>query len=157
MENPIQKDSAGVIIFPPFLYIISLSLGLLLSYLVPFRLLYKPWTFIVGGTLLFCSLLLFFSAVSLFKKSKTTIHPTGSTTCIVYKGVYKHTRNPMYISLTLFYLGISIMLNAWISFFLLIPLLVIVQKGIVVKEEKYLTSKFGEEYLAYKKKVRRWL
>ena len=88
---------------------------------------------------------------------KTTIHPKGATTAIVSTGLYRYTRNPMYLSLTLIYMGVSVAINAWWGLLLLIPLLVVVQKGIIEQEEAYLSRKFGEEYLRYKAQVRRWL
>ncbi|SOD97734.1 hypothetical protein [Spirosoma fluviale] len=53
--------------------------------------------------------------------------------------------------------GVSVAMNAWWGLLLLIPLLVVVQKGIVEREEQYLIRKFGQDYLSYKAQVRRWL
>jgi protein-S-isoprenylcysteine O-methyltransferase Ste14 len=63
----------------------------------------------------------------------------------------------MYLGLTTIFIGISTITNAWFSFILLFPLLMICQKGIIEREEKYLTRKFGNEYLDYQSKVRRWI
>ncbi len=63
----------------------------------------------------------------------------------------------MYVAFTVFLLGICIATNSWFVFISIIPLLVIVQKGIIEREEKYLTKKFGEVYTNYKNKVRRWI
>jgi len=70
---------------------------------------------------------------------------------------FTNTPEIRYLSLTLIFTGISIITNAWFSFVLLFPLLLICQKGIIEREEKYLTRKFGNEYLNYKEKVRRWI
>ena len=90
-------------------------------------------------------------------RNKTTIHQGGTTTTIVSDGIYAHTRNPMYLALTLLYTGVCVMANAYWGLLLLIPLLILVQKGIIEREEHYLARKFGGEYLRYKVRVRRWL
>lgn len=89
-------------------------------------------------------------------RNKTTIHPAGTTTTIVRNGLYAYTRNPMYIALSLLYIGVCVMTNAYWGLLLLGPLLIAVQKGIIEREEHYLTQKFGDEYLRYKGQVRRW-
>ncbi|MEM7007978.1 MAG: isoprenylcysteine carboxylmethyltransferase family protein, partial [Thermodesulfobacteriota bacterium] len=76
---------------------------------------------------------------------------------IVKTSVYSYTRNPMYLSLVILLIGVSIFLNTlWIAF--MVPLFVIVmQKGVIEREEAYLEQKFGNEYTEYKKRVRRWI
>jgi protein-S-isoprenylcysteine O-methyltransferase Ste14 len=95
-------------------------------------------------------------AAKLFRKNKNPVNPSGSTQLIICSGIYKYTRNPMYLGLTIIFIGISTITNAWFSFILLLPLLMVCQKGIIEREEKYLTRKFGNEYLDYHSKVRRW-
>jgi protein-S-isoprenylcysteine O-methyltransferase Ste14 len=72
-------------------------------------------------------------------------------------GVFRFSRNPLYLSLTLLYIGISLLFNALWALLLLLPLLVIVQIGVIQREEVYLERKFSDEYLRYKAQVRRWL
>jgi protein-S-isoprenylcysteine O-methyltransferase Ste14 len=156
MENEFFADKAGVIIFPPLLYFLTLLVGLLLSYFFPYHLLENGIAVFIGLSITLFSFLILRKAVRQLNKHKTTINPSGKTTSIVSEGIYKYTRNPMYISFTLFHIGISIAFNSWLSFLLLVPLLPLVQKGIIGKEEKYLTQKFGEEYLMYKSMVPRW-
>lgn len=152
-----NSDQANVVAFPPMLFGTTLLIGVLLSYIFPTPLL-SPMTALAIGLVLFgigvITLLLAFQGMI---QHKTTIHPKGATTAIVSNGLYRYTRNPMYLSLTLIYIGVSVATNAWWGLLLLIPLLVVVQKGIVEREEHYLTQKFGEEYLSYKAQVRRWL
>jgi protein-S-isoprenylcysteine O-methyltransferase Ste14 len=63
----------------------------------------------------------------------------------------------MYLSLCLLQLGLGFILNGWIPLLFTIPLTLILNFGVIVREEKYLESKFGEQYSALKKTVRRWL
>lgn len=157
MATESLPDRADVIAFPPLLFGGTLLLALLLRFLFPTPFVPTPAALTTGIVIALvgvCILLLGFREMI---RHKTTINPSGVTTTIVSRGVYRYTRNPMYIALTLFYMGIGIAANAWWGFLLLIPLLIVVQRGIIEREERYLTRKFGDEYLHYKQKVRRWL
>lgn len=150
-------DKAGVILFPPLLYGFTLTAGLVVSRFFPYQLLPPAVALPLGTALILVGFLVVRSAALSLNRHKTTIHPAGVTTAIVSEGIYRRTRNPMYVSFALIYTGIALMVNAWIGLVLLVPLLVVVQKGIIEREERYLTRKFGTEYLTYKTRVRRWL
>lgn len=151
------QDNAGVIAFPPLMFASTLALGLLVRYFLPTPFFPREIVLPTGAILLIIGVLTLRRAMGTMRQNNTTINPSGTTTTIVTAGIYQYTRNPMYLSLTLIYLGISIMFNAWWGLLLLISLLIVVQKGVIEREEKYLTGKFGEEYLSYKTKVRRWV
>lgn len=83
--------------------------------------------------------------------------PSVPTRKIVEDGPFARTRNPIYLSLALFDLGVALLLNnLWIVLALAV-LMVYVDIGIVRREERYLEQQFGDEYLEYKRSVRRWL
>lgn len=153
-ESP---DQAGVIAFPPLLFGSTLLVGLLLRFLFPTPVLPTTTALLAGAGLLAIGIPVLLLAFRQMIQNKTTINPSGSTTTIVGNGLYAYTRNPMYLALTLIYVGVCIMANAYWGLLLLIPLLIVVQKGIIEREEAYLTRKFGDEYLHYKARVRRWL
>lgn len=161
MENNLTvnnlKDNAGVIMFPPLLYFIFMAAGIVISLLFPHHLFSKSVSLFTGILLIATAILIVVLAVRKLVSNKTTVHPAGKTKVIVSDGVYSFTRNPMYLSFTLVYIAVGFLFNAWFCFALLIPLLIIVQKGIIEREEKYLTRKFGDEYLKYKSNVRRWI
>jgi protein-S-isoprenylcysteine O-methyltransferase Ste14 len=75
----------------------------------------------------------------------------------VTTGLYGWSRNPIYIALSVFYVGLSIALTTGWALLLLPLLIFVLQKGVIEREEAYLTEEFGEEYIAYKKRVPRWL
>ena len=152
-----NTDHAGVIAFPPLLFGSTLFLGLLISYVFPAPVLSTITALIIGLVLLSVGVLTLLLAFRGMIRHKTTIHPNGATTAIVSNGLYRYSRNPMYLSLTLIYIAVSVAFNAWWGLLLLIPLLLVVQKGIIEREEIYLTRKFGTGYLSYKARVRRWL
>ncbi|AUD03463.1 isoprenylcysteine carboxylmethyltransferase family protein [Spirosoma pollinicola] len=135
----------------------TLLIGLLVSYAFPTPVVEPKTALVIGLMLLIIGVITLLLAFRGMIQHKTTIHPKGATTAIVRNGLYRYTRNPMYLSLTLIYLGVSVAMNAWWGLLLLIPLLVVVQKGIVEREEQYLIRKFGQDYLSYKAQVRRWL
>jgi len=89
-------------------------------------------------------------------KVRTTIHPGGSASALVTSGIYRRTRNPMYLSFLFFIIGLGLAIaNPWMI--LLAPLLLLyVQERIIKREEGYLTQRFGPDYVEYRKKVRRW-
>lgn len=94
-----------------------------------------------------------------FQKNKTTVNPLSpeKATSLVIGGFYRFTRNPMYLGMLLILTGIA-MLLASISSFLLLPVFVLAMNSLQIKpEEKALEKIFSEEYLNYKKKVRRWI
>ena len=95
-------------------------------------------------------------ALEMFR-GRTTIHPGGPASALVTSGIYRHTRNPMYLSFLFFMAGLGLTFsNPWL--FLLAPLLFFyVQERVIKREEGYLTARFGPEYIAYRNKVRRWL
>ena len=75
---------------------------------------------------------------------------------IVEVGPYRWTRNPMYLGMTLVYLAVALWADSWMPMLLLWPLLETVKRGVILREERYLSEKFGEEYGRYKERVRRW-
>ena len=96
-------------------------------------------------------------AVATFRRVGTTPHPAGPTTALAVGGPYRFTRNPMYLSLVFITVGLALLANALWPLVLLPVVIVIVRWTVIDREERYLTAKFGEEYLQYKARVRRWM
>ena len=92
-----------------------------------------------------------------FKEAKTNFDLRKPTTRIITTGPYRFSRNPSYVSLTMLYLGIAIAADSVWVLAGLIPTLVVMHYGVILREEEYLEAKFGEEYLRYKRSVPRWL
>ena len=157
MNTQNLPDKAGVIMFPPLLYVLVLLAGIAISLIFPNHFINFSIALPLGSLLFLSGLFTMLRAGRTFIKNKNPINPSGSTQLIIKSGIYKYTRNPMYVSFSIMYVGISLLTNAWCSFLLLFPLLVLVQKGLIEREERYLTRKFGGEYVDYKTKVRRWI
>src|SRR6185369_15692971 len=103
------------------------------------------------------ALLLGFGALFRFRRAGTNPEPWRPTTAIVTSGVYRFTRNPMYLGMVLLYAAIAVAADSVVALVLLVPLLVVIRYGVIAREERYLVAKFGDEYRRYQASVRRWL
>lgn len=92
-----------------------------------------------------------------FRAAHTAIYPNRPTTRIVRDGPYRFTRNPMYVGLTIAYLGITAIINSGWPVLLLPVVLILLWTFVIRREEAYLTSAFGNEYRDYCASVRRWV
>ncbi len=151
------KDNPGVIAPPPLIYLGFLALGFGLDYFWPVAVLPDRVQYFAGAALMVLAAAIVVPAFRQFLKAGTNIPPHQLTLAIVSAGPYRYSRNPMYIALSLLYAGIGVAAdNLWVVV-LLVPLLAVVRTGVIAREERYLEAKFGEAYLRYKAKVRRWL
>jgi protein-S-isoprenylcysteine O-methyltransferase Ste14 len=156
-----QKDAAAVRVLPPGVPLLTILLGAGLSRVWPIDLgfeLVAPARYWIGGLIVagaFFGLGLW--SVVIFRRSGQRENPWKPTPQIVDRGPFRFTRNPMYLQMVLVCVGVAILLmNVWIL--LLTPLTVwVLQRYAILPEEEYLERKFGETYLAYKRRVRRWL
>ena len=153
------RDSAAVRIPPPVFFFVCLGSGFLLEFFFPTHIIgLSPISrVIVGCIFIFISIYFAGSAFFVLIKNKTTFNPAKSTTKIVTDGAYRFSRNPLYLSLLLLLSGIAVLrFSIWL--FSAVPILYILFLFKAVKpEESYLSHKFGEEYLNYSAKVRRWI
>jgi protein-S-isoprenylcysteine O-methyltransferase Ste14 len=154
------NDYADVTVKPPLLFGAALALGYVLSLYWPLGPgLASPNALALTVGLLFIVLgfaLAIFS-VRAFRRAGTNVVPGQPATALVTTGPYRVTRNPIYIGFVLVYFGLSIVLTSMWVLLLLIPTLVILQRGVVKREEAYLERKFGDAYRAYKARVPRWV
>ncbi len=160
-ETPIQDRNLfgipGPVVRPPILYLGSILLGLLLHGFWPVEVFPRRIELPAGVFLVALGLLLFGASVREFSKSATPIPSTRSTTTVVRTGTYRFSRNPIYLAFTLLQLGLAVWVNSLWFVATLLPTLILISKGVIDREEKYLSAKFGAEYLDYKASVRRWL
>ena len=152
-----DKDHAGVIFPPPLIYGGFLLIGFVIDYYWPIPLLPNAVQYTVGGVLMVLALTIVFPAFKMFRIIGTAVRPDRPTTAIITGGPYRFTRNPLYLALAVLYAGIAIAADSIWAFGLLVPVLLIMNRGVIGREEKYLDGKFGEEYRRYKASVRRWV
>lgn len=158
--SPQSSDTPGVIVRPPVLFAGGLLAGWLLEWLWPLG----PSGFAVhaavgsiGVLLILAAGVVFALAARRFRQAGTNIPTNLPTTALVTKGPYRYSRNPIYIALTLLYAGIAVVAGLWWSLPLLIPVLVILHWGVVLREERFLEKKFGDAYVHYRQRTRRYL
>ncbi len=143
---------------PAYMIIIAGCMWLLNHYFPLAQLITSPWNKI-GFAIIAGALLLDLSSLLLFFKRKTTPNPfsPGNASKLVTSGMYRFTRNPMYVGLAIVLIGWAVYLGS-LSPFLLIPVFIVVLTvQQIIPEEEILEGLFGQEYLDYKKVVRRWL
>ena len=144
-------------ILPPVYFLLSLVVMAALHLLLPIvRWIPGPWNGI-GALPLSGGVLLAVMANRLFHRRGTPVHPFGEASMLVVDGPFRYTRNPMYLGLILTLIGIAVLLGTLSPWIVIPPFAWILARLFVRREERVLQEKFGQEFLAYKQKVRRWI
>ncbi len=110
-----------------------------------------------GTALLAVGILLLTSGVRTTRRAGAPINPTRAAHTLITAGPFRFTRNPLYLSLAVIYSGIALLLGALWALLALPFTLLVVSKGVIAPEERYLDATFGEAYRRYQARVRRWL
>jgi protein-S-isoprenylcysteine O-methyltransferase Ste14 len=152
-----MPDNPGVIAPPPLIYAGALAIGLLANRLYPLAFLPRGLSRVLGWPLIFGGFVIGSLGFREMKRAGTNVDPREPTTAIVTGGPYRFTRNPLYLSMTLVYAGITALANALPAALLLPAVLAFMRRGVIEREERYLERKFGDEYMDYKARVRRWI
>lgn len=152
-----EVDRAGVRIPPPVIYIAGFLGGVALEIAFPVSGLPLALALVAGLIGVAIWLSLDGSAMLLFQRAGTGIVPMKPTTALVTSGPYRITRNPMYVGMAFLYVALALALGVIWSLAFLPLVLLIVDRQVIVREERYLEAKFGEQYREYKRRVRRWL
>ena len=97
------------------------------------------------------------SFVAAFRRARTPVDGRRRTIAIVTTGPYRISRNPAYLGMALVYTGIALSTGATWALLTLIPTLILIDRGVIAREERNLERNFGEEYTRFKTRTRRWL
>ena len=151
------KDRPGVIAPPPLIYLGFLIVGFGLGLMWPLSLGFGDWRYPAAAMIFVAGGVIAVSAVRQFKAAGTSFDVHKPDTALLISGLYSYSRNPLYVSLTLAYLSIALATNSGWSLLLIVPALAVMRYGVIAREERYLTAKFGEPYTQYKASVRRWI
>ena len=154
-----KREHPGVYIPPPIIYILIFLLSFLLQklFLISTSFFKTGPANILGWILVAFSLIIVLPAIFRFVQSRNTLITVKPANSLQTNGIYSVTRNPMYLGLLFLYTGLAFLTGNWWTF-ILIPIVIIVITVYVIKrEEKYLSDAFGQDYSAYKIKVRRWV
>ncbi len=152
-----RRDNAGVVAPPPLIYLAPLLLGLLLGRKFPAPFLPRGATQALGLPLLGGGALLMGWFFGTMRRAGTPMDPREPVSRLVTGGPFRYSRNPGYLSMAMIFAGVSCLANALWAILLLPATLMVIQRGVIEREERYLEREFGEEYLRYKARVRRWV
>src|SRR2546422_9317045 len=154
---PPEKDRSGVPIAPPLLFVLPIIAALALEWVVPTSFLHGAFRWILGAIFFLAGVALNIAGFVTQKRAGTDPIPFNPSRRIVAHGPYRFSRNPMYVGLALWTLGIAFLVDC-ACMLLAVPIgLVLIDRLAVTREERYLERKFGEGYLNYKRRVRRWI
>ena len=155
-----RPASPGVWFPPPTLFVAGFLLALALDrWVFSIRLggVSRPTLVVAGWLLIAAGLSVVLWGMLTFTVARTAILPSRPARTIVATGPFRYSRNPMYMGLSSIYIGLSLLMGmAWPI--LLLPVVLLSLFALVIRrEERYLDDAFGEEYAAYRGRVRRWL
>ena len=151
-QNKDSKDRPGVIAPPPLIFAAVFFAGWLLRSLLPMR------AFLVPAILFAIpSFAIAVWALVVMGRAKTNVDPYRPTTALVTSGPFAYTRNPIYLAMTMAFISASLWSGCLVALCLLPVALVVLEAGVIRREERYLEKKFGEDYRAYCRGVRRWI
>jgi len=147
-----QRGSARIVEF-----LLLIGLPLLLHYIVPIRtLIRQPFSYL-GAIVMALAFALMNWASGEFRKAGTGFQLQGGGSALVTSGPFRFSRNPMYLGMLLWVLGLAVLLGSLIAFLFPVLLFLVANFLIVPMEERRLVETMGEAYIAYSRRVRRWL
>jgi len=159
--EPDTGDNPGVVMLPPYIFLIALVLAIGLEFLVPIAFLPPPGPLsvltLLGIVLIAAGLLLAIWGNRTFVAAGTNVPPSRPALQLVTHGPYRFTRNPMYVGMLLVLAGLTVGfslewgLAVWIGFALALHF------GVILREERYLTRKFGDDYTRFAARTRRYV
>lgn len=154
------KDGAAVRIPPPFLFIASTALAVAIeryAVALPFPALHNDLRMALAWGLGAVGAVFLFTSLNLFRLTGQNPEPWKPSPSLIRKGLYKYTRNPMYVGFGIAQLAFGIgQRNLWIILFVVLSGFLVLRLAIL-PEERYLEEKFGDDYRTYKAEVPRWL
>ena len=157
MTSSAREDSPGVRLYPPVYYGAGLLAGWLLSLVIPTAVPGLRTARIAGAILFAAGFLLSALTFAVLRLAGTDPRPDRPDKVFVVRGPFRFSRNPMYVGMSLAYLGAALWFR-WLWAVLLLPLvLAVLSRRVIEREERYLERKFGAGYDRYRQRVRRWI
>jgi len=154
-----QEDSPNTNkrIHPPLVALFCIVVALILGKFVPIPLATPQIVRNIGFALTCIGFLLGVGAFIEFRKTRTTLDPHGSTKNLVMNGVYRFTRNPIYLGFLFMVIGFPLNYGYYWGIVIAPFFVITINRLVIEKEEAYLQKKFKEQYTDYQSRVRRWL
>ena len=158
MKNQEKPDTPGVHIPPPIIVAVFLGLGIWLD-----RRFHSGFGELVishrtiGIVIIAAAMVIGLWCAVLYRRAKTSILPHTADNTLMDHGPFSFSRNPIYLAMIVMFVGICLYMNAPLALVLLVPSILALRYYVIAKEEAYLERRFGENYLEYKGRVRRWI
>lgn len=154
-----RRSSPGVVFPPPLIFAAALATGISLDRLV------TGWSIPLAGAARYLPAallagtggILIAAALGLFRRAGTRPEPWQPSSALVTGHLYPYTRNVMYLGMALLHAGLALGFASPAALLLLMPVMVVIQKAVIEREERYLAAEFGAAYLRYKMQVHPWL
>jgi len=155
-----ERDNAGVIALPPLIFLVTFAVGLILDRLAPIgaaaAMLPRSWRIILGAILLLIGGWIVFRAIRTFGRVGTPVDVRKTPLALATGDIYTRTRNPMYQAIAVGLIGLSVAFASDWTALLLVPWALVMHFGVVLREERYLEGKFGDDYRRYREQVPRY-
>jgi protein-S-isoprenylcysteine O-methyltransferase Ste14 len=152
-----NQDNPGIRVPPPLIYLVPLVAGLVLDRRLHLPFLPRGVARGLGWSLLGGVVTLNAWFLKTIRKADVPIRTDKPVPRLTTEGPFRYSRNPSYLALALIYAGIASLRNSLWAMLLLPPVVMVMQREVIGREERYLERAFGEEYLAYKAQVRNWV
>ena len=151
------SDSPNVFVPPPLLFAAAIATGVLIDGNA------LDWAHAIhpsqlaGIAVAIAGLGLIFVSLGLFRRFRTRPEPWQPSSALITSGIYRLSRNPMYLGMAVASAGIALYFESLAAAFLLAVVVAIIDRLVIQREERYLVRRFGPDYDAYRARVRRWL
>jgi protein-S-isoprenylcysteine O-methyltransferase Ste14 len=143
-------------LMPPTYLLIAIMICIALHFLIPIRyVIPSPWN-ILGFVPLLFGIWINLSADRAFKNARTTVKPFEESNSLIREGVFRFSRNPMYLGFVGILFGISFMLRSVSPYLVVVVFIILIDVLFIQVEERMLETKFGDEWKHYRSKVRKW-
>ena len=152
-----DKDGPAIFVPPPLMFGIAIAAGVLLDgNALEWRHVTHPSQF-AGIVVAVAGLALIAACLDLFRRFRTRPEPWEPDQVLIRSGIYRLSRNPMYLGMAILCVGIAMFFESLAAFILVATAVLVVDRYVIAREEAYLARRFGGDYSAYRAKVRRWI
>ena len=152
-----ESDSPGVFLPPPLLFAAAVAGGLAIDGdVLDWAQVTRPSQF-AGLAVALAGLALIFLSLGLFRRFRTRPEPWQPSSALITSGLYRISRNPMYLGMAATSAGIALYFESLAAAALLVLVIALIDRFVIKREESYLSRRFGADFEAYRRQVRRWL
>jgi protein-S-isoprenylcysteine O-methyltransferase Ste14 len=153
-----SQPESGIRIIPPFVFLAAYLIAWFDHWLLPIGFGLSLWLrLILGVVLIAAPLAIVPSLFAAFRRADSEYDVRKIPKGLVTEGLFRYSRNPGYVAMIMLSFGVAVIFdNVWVLV-LLVPAIVIIRQEVILKEEAILEREFGGEYLAYRRRVRRWI